>query len=430
MGIIFHIDVNSAFLSWTALEELAKGSAVDLRTIPSIVGGDQEKRHGIVLAKSIPAKAYGIQTAEPVVNAFRKCPNLTMVPPDHAMYSRRSHAMMEHLYQFCPDLEQVSIDECYMDYTPIAEKYPSPEAAAAIIKDSIYETFGFTVNVGISDRKVLAKMASDFKKPNLVHTLYSHEIREKLWPLPVSALFLCGRSSVETLRNLGILTIGELAQTPPQILSAHLKSHGITLWQYANGIDDSTVGVIPAKVKGVGNSTTLSEDVLTREDAFVVLLSLAESVGARLRASHETASMISTEIKYATFKSVSHQTGLPAPTASTDMIYRVACQLFDELWDGTPIRLLGIRSSKLSADTEPVQLSLFDLPQTTKASGGPRRSNSGSPFSDTECNASSDQQAEKQKKLDNALDSLRSKYGRDIIKRGSLLHTDNNFKEH
>ena len=414
MSIIFHIDVNSAFLSWTALEQLEKGSEVDLRTIPSIVGGDQSKRHGIVLAKSVPAKAYGIQTAEPIVNAFRKCPNLTMVPPDHHMYSRRSHALMEYLYQICPEIEQASIDECYMDFTPIAGNYASPIDAATYIKDSVREKFGFTVNIGISDRKVLAKMASDFKKPDLVHTLYSTEIRKKLWPLPVSSLYMCGRSSVEALRNLGIQTIGELANMPQDIITAHLKSHGYVLWEYANGIDNSKVESAPAKAKGIGNSTTLSEDVITKEEAHVVLLRLAESVAARLRAAGTSASMISTEIKYATFKSVSHQTGLDLPTASTDTIYKTACQLFDELWDGTPIRLLGLRSSKLSTEATPVQISLFDLPQVNSAAN-------------YDTNVISRQQ-----KLDKALDSLRGKYGDDIVKRGSLMnqksqkiHTEN-----
>lgn len=430
MGIIFHIDVNSAFLSWTALEQLENGAEVDLRTIPSIVGGDQEKRHGIVLAKSIPAKAYGIRTGEPVVNAFRKCPNLTMVPPNHAMYETRSKELMSYLCQICPDMEQVSIDECYMDYTPVAVNYPTPEAAAAFIKDSVYEKFHFTVNVGISDRKVLAKMASDFKKPNLVHTLYSYEIEKKLWPLPVSSLFMCGHSSSETLRNLGIRTIGDLAHTPVEILTAHLKSHGVTLWEYANGIDSSSVGVVPAKMKGIGNSITLQEDALTRETACLALLNLAESVGARLRASHEAASMISTEIKYATFRSVSHQTSLSMPTASTDAIYRTACQLFDELWDGTPIRLLGIRTSKLTPDTEPVQMSIFDLPQRDADF-----CRNGAGISQTHQNRTGSGQSyntsiEKQKKLDSALDSLRNKYGKDIIKRGSLMASSDDFQKH
>lgn len=396
MSIFFHIDVNSAFLSWTALDMLEKGETVDIRTIPSIVGGDTNTRHGIVLAKSIPAKAYGIRTAEPVVNAFRKCPNLTMVPPNHHMYQEKSQKLMNFLTQICPDIQQVSIDECYMDYTPIMGKYTSPEAAAHIIKDSVYEQFGFTVNVGISDRKVLAKMASDFKKPNLVHTLYSQEISNKLWPLPVSLLFMCGHSSVEALRKLGILTIGDLAHSDPEILQAHLKSHGQTLWEYANGIDASSIVAEPVKMKGIGNSTTLTTDAVSKEEAYHTLLELAESVGRRVRASHELAGMVSTEIKYASFQSVSHQTTLEVPSASTDVIYQTACRLFDELWNGKPIRLLGIRTSKLVPDTEPRQMSLFEL-QEEKT------------------------QSEKQQKLDLALDSLRDKYGKDIIKRGSLL---------
>ena len=201
-SVIFHIDVNSAFLSWSALEQLKQGSDTDLRLIPSIIGGDRSTRHGVVLAKSIPAKAFGISTGEPVASALRKCPSLVTAPPDHALYHRRSRQLMDYLCGICPDIEQVSIDECYMDYTPISANYASPEQAAAFIKDSVREKFGFTVNIGISDKKVLAKMASDFKKPDLVHTLYTGEIQEKLWPLPLSRLFLCGRSSVDTLRTM------------------------------------------------------------------------------------------------------------------------------------------------------------------------------------------------------------------------------------
>lgn len=280
-----HIDVNSAYLSWSALEKLHNGSKVDLRTIPAIIGGDMAKRHGVVLAKSIPAKAYGIVTGEPIVNAMRKCPNLTLESPDHQLYHRRSQELMELLSDICPDIEQVSVDECYMDYTPISDRYPSAEDAAEFIREQVLHQLGFTVNVGISDRKVLAKMASDFKKPNLVHTLYSYEIQEKMWPLPVSALFMCGHSSVETLRKLEIITIGDLARADRDILAAHLKSHGLLLWDYANGIDNSEVAVVQAEAKGIGNSTTLSQDAADKETAYRVLLSLAESVSRRLRAS-------------------------------------------------------------------------------------------------------------------------------------------------
>ena len=392
--IIFHIDVNSAFLSWSALTLLQEGSDTDIRQIPSIVGGDISKRHGVVLAKSIPAKAYGITTGEPVVNAYRKCPTLVSVPPDHAMYTRKSRALMEHLSAICPEIEQVSIDECYMNFTPIAGEYPSPVAAATRIKDEIFRLFGFTVNIGISDRKVLAKMASDFEKPNKVHTLFSHEISEKLWPLPVSALFLCGRSSVDTLHKLGILSIGDLAHSDPGILESHLKSHGLVLWNYANGRDDSRVVPEPAQAKGIGNSTTVSRDIEDYDEACKVLLQLAESVGRRLRKQHFCAGLVCTEIKYNDFRSVSHQGILLTPSASTDAIYRKACELFKELWNGTPIRLLGIRTTKLTEDTEPVQLNLFDYSQ------------SGS---------------EKQQRLDRALDTIRLRYGQDAVTRGSLL---------
>ena len=393
-SIIFHIDVNSAFLSWTALARLEQGDPVDLRTIPAIVGGDTSTRHGVVLAKSIPAKAYGITTGEPVVNALRKCPGLVMASPNHNMYRQKSRLLMEHLSDICPDIEQVSIDECYMDYTPIASKYNTPEEAAALIRRSVFEKFKFTVNVGISDRKVLAKMASDFEKPDKTHTLYYREIQQKMWPLPVSDLFTCGHSSVETLHKLGILTIGDLAQTDPAILEAHLKSHGRNLWQYANGIDDSTVVLEPSKAKGIGNSTTLSNDALTKEDACKVLLSLCESVGARLRASHQLAGQICTEIRYSDFRNVSHQMPLEIPTASVNLLYENACALFDELWDSSPIRLLGVRTSKLVPEDEPIQLSLFDY-------AAPR--------------------SEKQQKLESALDNIRTKYGKDAIKRGSFL---------
>lgn len=400
--IIFHIDVNSAFLSWSAQKRLSAGDTVDLRTIPSIVGGDMEKRHGVVLAKSIPAKKYGIVTGEPIVNAMRKCPSLVLEAPDHPLYQQRSHELMSHLSHICPEIEQLSIDECFMDFTPIKNQYTSPEAAARLIKDEIRERFGFTVNIGISDKKVLAKMASDFRKPDMVHTLYTHEIREKMWPLPVSSLYMCGQSSTRTLYNLEIRTIGDLARSDRQILSSHLKTHGITLWEYANGIDPSKVISVPAEAKGIGNSTTLAHDVTSRQEACKTLLLLAESVGSRLRKAGQAAGMISVEIKYSNFKSVSHQTTLNAPSASTQLLYETGCRLFDELWDHSPIRLLGLRTSKLCDESEPIQMSLFDLPQkrTDLKKADPK----------------------KLEALDKSLDRIRQKYGENAVVRGSLLN--------
>ena len=397
--IIFHIDVNSAFLSWTAVEQLKQGSEVDLRTIPSIIGGNQESRHGVVLAKSVPAKKYGIVTGEPVANALRKCPNLAMAPPNHKMYQEYSARLMAFLSDYTPDIEQVSVDECYMDFTGIAHRYASPVAAAFEIKDAVYREFGFTVNIGISTNHLLAKMASDFEKPNKVHTLFPEEIQVKMWPLPVSELYMAGRSSVEVLHKLEIRTIGELAKADPKLLELHLKSHGRTLWEFANGINGEKVIREHVENKGIGNSTTLSKDVTTEEEAKKVLLWLAETVGGRLRKECVKAQMVSVEIKYNTFQRVSHQKQLSRKTNTDMMLYETACELFRELWNGEPIRLLGIRTSKLADETEPEQMSIFDF-QSELEQDVPKN--------------------EKQEKLDKALDQIRKKFGNDAIVRGSL----------
>ncbi len=398
--IIFHIDVNSAFLSWTAVEQLKNGAELDLRTIPSIIGGNQESRHGVVLAKSVPAKKYGIKTGEPVAHALRKCPELTMARPNHKMYNEYSRQLMEFLMNYTPDIEQVSVDECYMDFTGIAHRYPSPITAAFEIKDAVYEKFGFTVNIGISTNHLLAKMASDFEKPNKVHTLFPEEIPVKMWPLPVSELYMAGRSSVEVLKKLEIRTIGELAKADPNLLELHLKSHGRTLWEFANGNSGDKVIRDHVENKGIGNSTTLPKDATTAEEAKEVLLMLAETVGGRLRKEGQKARMVSVEIRYHTFQNVSHQKQLTKASNTDQVIYRTACELFRELWSGEPIRLLGIRTSKLVDDKEPEQMNLFDFERELKKETA---------------------KDEKHKKLDKAVDEIRKKFGDEAITRGTLL---------
>lgn len=403
--IIFHIDVNSAFLSWTAVEQLKNGAEEDLRTIPSIIGGNQESRHGVVLAKSISAKKYGIVTGEPVANAFRKCPNLVMAPPNHKMYTEYSKRLMQFLREnYTDEIEQVSVDECYMNFTGIAHRYASPVAAAFEIKDAVYKEFGFTVNVGISVNHLLAKMASDFEKPNKVHTLFPEEIPAKMWPLPVSELYMAGKSSVEVLHKLEIRTIGELAKTDPDLLELHLKSHGRTLWEFANGKAGDKVIRERVENKGIGNSTTLPKDVTEEEEARKVLLWLSETVGGRVRKEGMKAKMVSVEIKYNTFQSVSHQKQLQRATNADKVIYETACELFHELWNGHPIRLLGIRTSKLVDEAEPEQISIFDLESV---------SNQNMAKQEIKKN-------EKQEKLDKVVDQIRKKYGEGAIVRGSL----------
>lgn len=394
--VIFHIDVNSAFLSWEAVYRLNElGESVDLREIASAVGGDRETRHGIILAKSVPAKKYNIQTAEPITDALKKCPDLVLVSPNQKVYRRYSHAFMEILKEYSPDVEKFSIDEAFVDMTGCQALFGEPFACAHTIKDRIREELGFTVNIGISDVKLLAKMASDFEKPDKVHTLYQHEIQEKMWHLPVSELIYVGKSSVKLLNGLGIYTIGDLAQSDVEIIKAHMKSHGEFIWQLANGQDVSIVETKKRENKGYGNSTTLAFDVTDADTAKQVLMSLCETVAARLRADHRKAEVIAVTIKDMDFNSKSHQMVLPSPSNITAELYAMVCQLFDELWNGSPIRLLGVRCTKLYEDTAARQLNLFDTVDY-----------------------------EKQSRLDQAMDHIRTRYGNDAIKRASFMNRD------
>ncbi len=391
--VIFHIDVNSAFLSWEAVYRLrCMGESLDLRDIPSAVGGEMAKRHGVILAKSTPAKKYNVRTGEPIVDALRKCPNLVIVEPNRELYARNSRALMEILRKYSDAVEQFSIDEAFVDMTGTELLFGKPLEAAYTMRDEIYERLGFTVNVGISSNKLLAKMAGEFEKPNKVHTLFPEEIREKMWPLPVRELFLVGGASEQKLKSLGINTIGELAQADPSMLRAALKKHGEAIWNFANGRDVALVEAEPSDNKGYGNSVTIAFDVTDGDTAKNILLSLSETVGRRLRRDEVWIETVSVTIRYFDLKRTSHQCVLEHTTNITDEIYRAACRLFDELWDGTPIRLLGVQTGKVTREGENRQLSLFD-----------------------------DTDYEKLEKLDRAMDSIRERFGPDAVRRASFL---------
>ena len=390
--LIFHIDVNSAYLSWSSLKKLEKGETTDLRTIPAIVGGDREKRRGVVLAKSIPAKKYGVVTGEPIVDALRKCPNLVCVPARHDLYSRCSRAFIETLARFAPVIEQVSVDEAFADMTGTGLLYGPPLKAAALIKDTIRDELGFTVNVGISSNKLLAKMASDFQKPDRIHTLFPEEIPDKMWPLPAGELFSVGQATERYLKSLGIHTIGDLARCDPALLRSHLKKQGDCIWRYANGLDERPVAPEPAEAKSYGNETTLAKDVACLEEARPVLLSLSESVAARLRADHLRAACITVKYTDYQFFGQSHQRMLSSPTDVTEEIYQTAFALLSEMWKSrVPLRLLGVSASHIGEGGF-YQYNLFD-----------------------------GQKYERLGRLDTAVDAIRRRYGSDAIRRGSFL---------
>ena len=389
---IFHIDVNSAFLSWEAVHRMnAEGETEDLRLVPSIVGGDRTKRHGVVLAKSTPAKKFGITTGEPISHALQKCPELVIVPARHWIYEEYSAKFMSILREYSPTVEQYSIDEAFMDMTGMEQLFGPPVECAHVIKNRIREELKFTVNVGISTNHLLAKMAGDFKKPDLVHTLFPEEIKEKMWPLPVEELFFVGRATASRLHTLGIHTIGELAQSDRGILHSHLKSTGDTIWKFANGMDDGLSARKHQEPKGYSNETTLAHDVTEREEAEDILLALVEQVSGRLRADGKKAEVVSVGIKDAWFISSSHQCVLQNPAAGTRELFEYARRLLSEFWDGRPVRLLNFAVSRVTEE-EGRQLSLFD---TTDY--------------------------EKQEKAEKAMDAIREKFGAGAVRRAVFL---------
>lgn len=397
--IIFHIDVNSAFLSWEAVYRLAhKGSNSDLREAVSAVGGDTSMRHGIILAKSIPAKKYGIRTGESIFEALQKCPDLLLVPPNYNLYEKCSAAFINILKEYSDAVEQYSIDEAFVDMTSVCHLFGTPEETARQIKDRIKNDLGFTVNIGVSSNKLLAKMASDFQKPDRVHTLYPYEIKKKMWPLPVSDLFFAGRATTKKLLSLGIHTIGELAAADPAWLKKILKKQGEIVWTFANGIDLSPVMAEPPPNKGYGNSTTAPFDITDAETARMVLLALSETIGSRLRADNVQIEMISVGIKNSdflmgSFPYTSHQKMLQTSTNITLEIYSAACELFEELWDGKPIRHLGIHTGKVQEINYIRQLNLFD-----------------------------EIDYEKLAKMDKTIDEIRNRYGTDAVLRAAFLN--------
>lgn len=392
--VIYHIDVNSAFLSWEAAYRIHHlGGTLDLRQIPSAISGDAAARHGIILAKSIPAKQYGICTGETILEARRKCPSLYMAPPNYGLYQKCSDAFMELLWEYTPYVEQYSIDEAFMDMSSTVHLFGTPLETAHIIKNRIFQELGFTVNVGISCNKLLAKMAGEFKKPDKVHTLFPWEIPDKMWPLPVSELFFVGSATTRKLFKLGIRTIGDLAKSDPDLLALHLKKHGETIWAFANGLDCSAVKPDPPPQKGYGNSTTIAFDVTDTETARLVLLGLAETVAARLRENDVQAELISVGIKSYDLSYVSQQLILENPTNITAELYHGACQIFDRLWDRkTPIRQLGIHTGRLKDKHAGRQLSLFDTADYAKL-----------------------------EQLDKTVDTIRKRYGIDALRRAAFL---------
>lgn len=392
---IMHVDVNNAFLSWTAIDRLRNGETLDIRTIPAIIGGDESARHGVVLAKSILAKKFEIKTGEPIYQARKKCPDIQVFQGDYESYQKHSNELYELLLEYTDRIERFSIDECFLDMTLFLRRNETLIEKAYEINKRVKEELGFTVNIGVAENKLLAKMASDFKKPDQVHTLFKEEIPNKMWTLPASELFMVGRKSLPKLEQMGVKTIGDIAKLDLHMLIKRFGKHGNIMWEYANGIDNSEVVYQYERPKCVGNSITLPQDIYNRQRLNEILLALSEQVAFRLRKHELLAGVISVQIKTKDFESYSHQRKLDSATNLTQEIYQISKQLLGNLHQDRGIRLIGIQTSKLIAKDE-MQLSIFDTKEETK-----------------------------QEKIENVMDELKRKYGYETVTRAGEMKVKN-----
>lgn len=392
---ILHVDVNNAFLSWLAVYKLEQGESLDIRTIPAVIGGDEKQRHGIVLAKSNLAKQFGIKTGEPLYSARKKCPTIKIYESNFKVYKKYSDMLFELLQEYSFKIERFSIDECFIDMTEFLNNRKLIDVAYEISK-RVREELKFTVNIGVAHNKLLAKMASDFQKPNRVHTLYEKEIPRKMWNLPISELFMVGRRTLPKLYNMNIKTIEDLAKTDKNLLIKKFGKFGKVMWEYANGIDNSEVNYLKQKPKGVGNSTTVSQDITNIEKIEEVLLALTEHTTYRLRKHNMLGNVVSVQLRTSDFKNYSHQRKLNFSTNSTKEIFKTAKELIRQLYNNEPIRLIGIRIDNL-CDEEEKQISLFE-----------------------------DVNIKKQEKLDKVVDNIKDKFGYEMITRaGDMKQTKN-----
>lgn len=396
--IIMHIDVNNAFLSWTATKMVKEGKK-DLRKTYAIIGGDEKQRSGIVLAKSPLAKRKGVVTGETIYNAKKKCPHLEVYPPEFSYYKKMSNALFSLISKYTPDLEKMSIDECFIDYTPIMHIYGNPLKFAYNLKNEVKKTLGFTVNVGIANNKLCAKMASDFSKPDKVHTLFKTEIKTKMWPLPIDELFGVGKKTAIKLKNLNINTVEDLALTDKDKLKPIFKNMTDDLIDSAWGRGSDLVESSIEPPKGIGNETTLNHNIFSKEELHQYLLALSENVTIRLRKQNKYASVVVVTLKNKYFKRFSHQKKLVNATNITEEVYETAKEVLDEMKVDDGIRLIGVRLDGLKDEVNH-QVSLFENLE----------------------------EREETKNLDKAIDDLKEKYGFKIIKKASLINDNTRSK--
>ncbi len=393
---ILHCDCNSFFASVECVFR------PELKDVPMAVSGNPENRHGIILAKNELAKKAGVVTAETVWQARQKCPELVLVPPRHQEYVRFS-GLVNAIYQrYTDQVEPFSIDESWLDVTGSRALFGSGETIADAIRRAVREELGITVSVGVSFNKIFAKMGSDYKKPDATTVITRENYRQLLWPLPISDLIFVGSASRNALRELGIYTIGDLARTDPALLTARLGKAGTVLSTYARGEDESRVASIsdePEEPKSVGNGMTFRRDLTGEDDIRIGVLYLADSVAARLRRHGLRCRTVAVTVKDPRFRTVSKQKVLPRSTDLAKTIAEASLELIHSCWNpSAPIRSITITASRFH-ESGGDQLSLFDSPAALE-------------------------DPEKRERLEQAVDRVRSRYGKNAVSFGRILKND------
>ena len=401
--VILHCDLNSFFASVELLDKPT------LRDVPVAVCGDPKSRHGIILAKNEPAKKMGVKTAETLWQARKKCPALVLLPPHHRLYEEYSRRVNEIYDRFTDLVEPFGIDESWLDMTGSLHLFGGDgKALADRIRATIREETGLTVSVGVSFNKVFAKLGSDMKKPDATTVIPAEGWQSMVWPLPLGDMLFAGRTATETLRKYGVETVGQLAACDPALPEQLLGKMGLQLWQYANGMDKSPVKPRHAAepVKSVGNGTTFPQNLVRWEQLRAGLLPLCDSVATRLRQQGLYAGGVSLSIKDASFKTVSRQIRLDAPTHLMRDIHRTAMQLAGQLWKPpTPVRAMTVTALYVTEDGDAFrQLDLL---------GG-----------------AAQERSQRQEKLEGTMDAIRRKYGRGAIAFGDGQESEEELPEH
>ena len=392
--VIFLVDMNAFFISCETTRR------PELSGLPAAVAGDPKKRTGIILAANYKARSYGVKTAMVLREALKLCPEMIMVPPDHHFYEQKSKEVMDLLSNYTPIIEQNSIDEAWLDMTGGEGLFGKPAEAAKRIMDEIKDSLGLWCSVGLAENKFLAKMASEMKKPLGITELWGHDIPNKLWPLPVKAMYGIGDKTAEKLDRMGIKTIGELARLDTNLLVKTFGKYGNEIHQHANGIDSSPVlAHMAGDMKSIGRETTLPEDISDIKRAKIVLMDLADHIGMTARRNGKKGRTVQITLKYSDFHVITRQTTLPA-TSTTREIYQTACGLLEQNWNSLhPVRLIGISLSGFQENCSSDQLSLFSQMENSVKN-------------------------EKNKSIDKAMDKIRSKHGAEIITRAALVKKD------